>query len=505
MAARFDRRGFRTWRIVSAAVAMALLSGCDVATPSTSPDVSTQPSPSSVATPSAPAATLTPTPAATANISGWESAGMLTGVYGEPVLLGLRGGGAVLLGARSELDNDHLAAEVWDPTAGAWRRGAATDWYWTAHAAVALTDDRVLVVGGFNYDDGDHSSANAYLYDPAADAWLETGSMTQPRTHPGATLLPGGRVLVAGGYHRAVEMDSATNAGAVLASWVSTDRRGDDADRVRALDSGPGPIQGRALATAEIYDPATGSWSATGAMRFARTQPAMAVLADGRVLVVGSADDNVHIDDRAFRTAEIYDPATGRFTAADSLPDFNREAIARAGVELPEWDHSYVDGGSLVALPDGGALLVANLYAWHNMSAGVMRSFRLETGDGAWHRVGEPFAWSGQRTTGNDAECMLGAAIAALPDGSVLAAGGQVCGVWNWDEVDWMRDRVVRYDPSAREWSAFKDLPWGRSDSVAALLADGSVMLAAGEIRVGSGADARPEWARETHRFVGTD
>jgi hypothetical protein len=90
------------------------------------------------------------------------------------------------------------------------------------------------------------------------------------------------------------------------------------------------PPWGYALATAELFDPATGSWTRTGSMRHARAGAAAVTLADGRVLVVGSGDTNVtgiHAD--AYRTAEIYDPATGRFSLAGRFPDIDLAAIEK--------------------------------------------------------------------------------------------------------------------------------------------------------------------------------
>jgi hypothetical protein len=370
--------------------------------------------------------------------------------------------------------------------------------YWDEFVAVALGDGRVLVLGGIGRDDA--STASAYLYDPAADTWLETGSMTRPRTHPAAAVLADGRVLVVGGYRYAQETGRVPAGGAVLASWASPNQP--DRDRVGTLDSGPGPIQGRALATAEIYDPATGEWTTTGPMRFARTGPSVVTLADGRVLVAGSANDNVHIDDLAYRTAEIYDPGTNRFATTDSLPKLDRDAIERRGVKLPVFDPYPAEIGSLTALPDGGALLVGYQHSW-KMAAGVVQSFRLLGADHTWRRLGEPFAWNGAEPASNREGCVLGAATAALADGSVLLAGGSSCGIWSWDEDDWMRDDVLRYEPRAGAWSPLPKLPQRRSYSIGALLADGSVMVAAGLTWVGG--DARSEWARTTYRFVGTD
>src|SRR6266516_4856196 len=90
-----------------------------------------------------------------------------------------------------------------------------------AHTATLLPSGKVLVAGGFN---GSYLSS-AELYDPATGSWSSTGNLTTARHGHTATLLPSGKVLVAGG------------------------------------DNSSG-----FLSSAELYDPATGSWSSTGSL-----------------------------------------------------------------------------------------------------------------------------------------------------------------------------------------------------------------------------------------------
>ena len=105
-----------------------------------------------------------------------------------------------------------------------------------------------------------------------------TGSMKEARRDASATLLKDGRVLIVGGIHSG--------------------------------DPGGGGV----LKSAELYDPATGTFTLTGSMKVARYDAAITTLADGRVLVVGGND--VVTDD--VPSAELYDPATGQFTATTS-------------------------------------------------------------------------------------------------------------------------------------------------------------------------------------------
>jgi len=128
-----------------------------------------------------------------------------------------------------------------------------------------LQNGQVLVAGG--------ETATAELFNPSTHAFTATGSMTISRTGHTATLLPDGRVLIAGGVQ----------------------------------DFGPGTVPipiGPGIASAEIYDPASGSFTLTGSMSTGRSGHAAALLPDGTVLVTGTDT-----------TGELFIPTTGTFSA----------------------------------------------------------------------------------------------------------------------------------------------------------------------------------------------
>ena len=126
--------------------------------------------------------------------------------------------------------------------------------------------------------DGYSCFASAELYHPSTGKWTSTGSMTQPRCHHSATLLPNGEVLVAGG---------------VGSLYNSPDTTG----------------------TAELYNPSTGTWQTTGSLNVSRASQA-ALLENGQVLVAGGYNTS-NGTTTGLASAELYDPSTGSWSPTD--------------------------------------------------------------------------------------------------------------------------------------------------------------------------------------------
>lgn len=387
---------------------------------------------------------------------------------------------AALLGdGRVLVIGDDTRAEVWDPETGAWTSTASLNHPRTGFAAVALEDGRVLVTGGVN--DIDQSYSSAYVFDSTTDSWTKVGLMDTARTGPMAALLPDGRVLVAGGYfHHAPVWEGQAPDGTVLAAYhPRPNSEPGNADI-------PPPNMGAALATAELFDPATGAWSATGPMRYARYDAAVTTLSDGRILIVGSKDDMgaVTVDPGARRSSEIYDPATGRFTLlSQDIPPLTGQARDVLGAEDA---YTSLAAGTLVALPDGNALLIGAQGGEKHGWEAISRSFRLDVASGQWSELVEPAAyrydWSGAEPepARTQQEPHFSPIVTTLSDGRVLVAGGSNDTPTRANHGSPALATSELYDPIGDSWSPLPAMPEPRQDSATVVLDDGSVLVIGG-------------------------
>jgi len=162
-----------------------------------------------------------------------------------------------------------LIAEFFDPKAGTFTATGSMLAPHLGQTATLLQNGQVLVAGG--------ETASAELFNPSTGMFTATGSMTISRTYHTATLLPDGRVLITGGIQ----------------------------------DFGPGTVPiplGPGVASAELYDPVSSTFTSTGSMSEGRSGHTATLLIDGTVLVTGR--DN---------TPELFSPGTGTFSVAGQL------------------------------------------------------------------------------------------------------------------------------------------------------------------------------------------
>jgi hypothetical protein len=323
-----------------------------------------------------------------------------------------------------------------------------------SHFAVRLADGLVLVGGGSD-ETSSSALASAELYGPGDGTFTATGSLAQGRIFATAHLLPDGRALALGGaaggaVFASTEIydpgDGTFSAGpsmAVARSSHASVALGDG--RVLAIG---GFQPNTALLTAEVYDPSAGSggaWSATGSMAARRLNFPAVRMGDGRVLVVGGAS-GPEGSWASLSSCEIWDPDTGAFTAAASLPGPRSSAAAVA----------LADGRVLVAGGGDGTVSLHDALVYDPEADSWSAPMAITAGGG-------------------------GTSATLLADGRVLVAGG-------WDaQAQVESPEADLFDPSTGAFSPLPPMVDGRTNHAATLLADGRVLLAGGNFRFAPG------------------
>ena len=299
------------------------------------------------------------------------------------------------------------------------------------HTATLLKDGRVLIAGGVDFGRS-FPLASAELYDPSTGAFTATSGLAAPRWGHTAALLPDGRVLIVGGTSSSIEEDYPVYA-----------------------------------TTAELYDPATGSFTAI--RHDAGAAGAANLLSNGKVLITGGP------------SAEFYDPQNGIFTPAGPA-----------------------NGGSVALLKDGRVLIlnyngVVSLYDVTSEGLKLIASSLIKSGSSASTALGNgkvlisggfgggPGVFTGEaslydprsRTLENTGLLVVSRGwhtATLLSGGRVLLAGG-VTGTFSASSV--LKSAEV-YDPVARSFTSTGSMTFARALQTATLLHDGRVLIVGG-------------------------
>src|SRR5579871_3082003 len=257
-----------------------------------------------------------------------------------------------------------------------------------------LLDGTVLITGGIVQDGVDGTFLNSgTIYNPASGLFSPTGSMTTGRNGATATLFPDGTVLIAGG------------------SYV-------DANGVSHL-----------LASAEVYNPATTSFTAVGSMHAARAHHTATLLGGGVLIAGGDGINGV------LGTAEWYDPSSKTFRTVGPLT-------------VPRTGHTATmlhDGTVLLTGGSNGATAVASAEIYSLGGFGITSS-----------------------ATGSMTAARTQHTATILPDGRVLVVGGTDAGGNTLASGE-------TYSPSTKTFAPVGSLSTGRSAHAAA--PSGSVVV----------------------------
>jgi hypothetical protein len=264
----------------------------------------------------------------------------------------------------------------------------------SGQTATLLPDGKVLIAGGMRRNQDFYKSAE--LYDPATNKFQPTGEMNQRRVGQIAVLLRSGKVLIAGG-------------------WIG--QGGTD--------------------SAELYDPATGKFTMIAKMTIARGRPSATLLADGDVLIAGGEVR----DNEPVSSAEIFHVKTLSFQGTGSM---HRTRIAHTATVLKD-----------------GRVLIAGGYADSPISSAELYDPKRGT-----------FAETGSLGA---ARCKHTAGL--LPDGRVLIAGGSDSRGWNGN-----LSSAEIYDPQTGTFAAASPMNDSRFK-----LPDEAVQLPSGKLLIAGG------------------
>ena len=252
------------------------------------------------------------------------------------------------------------------------------------------------------------------------------------------------------------------------------------------------------LSSAELYDPATGTWTNTGPMNVARYSHTATLLPNGQVLVAGGGVSLTTNITGPTSSVELYDPDTGVWTVTNSL------AIERAGHTanlLPNGQVLVAGGGGITgglasaelfdpatgiwttngALTDGRYYHTATLLANGKVlvAGGLSTNFTLLSSAELYDYTINPVTgtWS---ATGSLANARVHNSATLLTNGQVLVAGGAGAGFPLPSEL---------YNPATGTWTASGG-SLTASEHTATLLPNGQVLAVGGS---GDGGNAVPD------------
>jgi N-acetylneuraminic acid mutarotase len=255
----------------------------------------------------------------------WSSTGSMSTARRNHVATLLANGKVLVTGGglSGNSDSNLSSAELYDPVTGLWNATGSMANARLDHTATLLANGKVLVAGGSVGYYGNIPTSSAELYDPSTGLWSTTGTLVNGRNFHTATLLVNGKVLIAGGQDYNGRFSSSELYDPATGRWSKTGSMATDRMFYTATLLPNGKVLvagGDGLSSAELYDPATGLWSMTGSMVNDRRNHTATLLVNGKLLVAGGYNHSGYDGSVYYlSSAELYDPVTEQWSATGSL------------------------------------------------------------------------------------------------------------------------------------------------------------------------------------------
>lgn len=335
------------------------------------------------------------------------------------------------------------------------------------HSATLLPNGKILVAGGLLTNSV--ATATTELYDPVTGTCTFTASMANARSRHSATMLPNGKVLIAGGEQGFTVLSTCELYDPNSGIWTNTgslnvgrlDHTATLLANGKVLVAGGGTSA--ATAAAELYDYTTGQWTSLPSMTTARTLHCATLLTNGQVLVSGGQQGIIPVT--VLSSAELYDPVSNAWHSTGSMISAR---VSHTATLLP----AGFAGKVLVAGGTGSSAILSACELYN-------------TSTGTW-------AATAAMNTARD-----GHTASVLPNGSVLVTGGQANG---GASESTNTSEIFNIVGQTASWSTPAKMNAQRTDHTATLLTSGKVMVIGG-----LAPNVTPDASTETYYIGGGD